>query len=93
MQLTGKTKIFGKEIECKDGETRTFYSTTVASKNKEGEYVNFYMNVKFPNKEPKLKDGMVDLELEEAFLGTSLGKDEVVRPEVVVLKWKSATKK
>ena len=101
--VSGKIKVFKRDFEYKSekGETatRTFYSTTVSGKDKDGNYVNGYMDVKFPNKEPKAKEltdhdgySCIDIEATDAFLSARETKSGI-RFEIVVLKWKKAESK
>ena len=97
--VTGKMKVFRKELCWTNNEgkveTRVVYSTTISSKDKDGKYVNGYMDVKFPNKEPKDKDitktdyEFIDIDISDGFLSTRKTKDNL-RFEIVVLKWKKA---
>lgn len=87
--VTGQIKLWRKEIE-KDGNEYVFYSTTIGNKDKDGNYVNAYLDVVFPTNEPKTayfsgKDDM-NIDLKDAFLSTRK-RGERVSLVLVVTKW------
>lgn len=87
--VNGKIKLWRKEIE-KDGNSFVFYSTTIGNKDKEGNYINAYLDVVFTGKEPKSSDfgkkDDLDIELTDAFLSTRK-RGERVSIVLVVSKW------
>ena len=102
MELKGKITIFPelKERELEDGKTESFIACrgTISSKDKNDNYVNKSVNVKFAGKQfPKEKVNMLSpdecyqLEIEEGFLGVneySNSKGTHKELEIVVLKGK-----
>ena len=93
--VNGKIKLWRKEIE-KDEKEYVFYSTTIGNKDKEGNYVNAYLDVVFTQKEPKSNDfdkaGSMDIELKDAFLSTRK-RGERVSLVLVVQKWAKSLQK
>lgn len=90
--VTGQIKLWRKEIE-KDGKEYVFYSTTIGNKDKEGNYINAYLDVVFVGKEPKeFTDNHADIELKDAFLSTRK-RGERVSIVLVVNKWAKSTPK
>lgn len=93
--LTGLMRVYAREVPCKKGKPTTFlkYSTSLGVKNEDGEWDNFYLNVRFMKGDsPQADDGMCfEIEIEKAFLTfeafrTKSG-DEIRMPVVVVQEW------
>ena len=93
--LTGLMRVYAREVPCKKGKPTTFlkYSTSLGVKNEDGEWDNFYLNVRFMKGDsPEADDGMCfEIEIEKAFLTfeafRTKGGDEVRTPVVVVQEW------
>ena len=88
--ITGEMRIYAKEVEVKKGKQRTtrliFNGCVGASKDEDGNYLNYYMPVNFSNevkkKLPKsLGDGdCVDCVIKEAWIKAYKDKDDYTRP-------------
>ena len=63
MDIHGKVIVFVRDFKNKDGSIKKLCSTSVGSKDKDGKYVNYNMDVRFagsqfpPETLEKLKDG------------------------------------
>ena len=93
--LTGLMRVYAHEVPCKKGKPTTFlkYSTSLGVKNEDGEWDNFYLNVRFMKGDsPEADDGeCIEIEIEKAFLTfeayrTKSG-NEIKTPVVVVQEW------
>ena len=93
-RLTGLMRVYAKELPCK-GKPTTFlkYYTSLGVRNEDGEWDNFYLNVRFMKGDsPEADDGMCfEIEIEKAFLTfdafrTKSG-DEIKTPVIVVQEW------
>lgn len=93
-RLTGLMRVYAREVPCRSKPT-TFlkYSTSLGVKNEDGEWDNFYFNVRFMKGDsPEADDGeCIEIEIEKAFLTfeafrTKSG-DEIKIPVVVVQEW------
>ena len=93
--LTGLMRVYAREVPCKTGKPTTFlkYSTSLGVKNEDGEWDNFYFNVRFMKGDsPEADDGeCIEIEIEKAFLTfeayrTKSG-NEIKTPVVVVQEW------
>lgn len=92
--LTGLMHVYAREMPCR-GKPTTFlkFSTSLGVKNENGEWDNFYLNVRFMKGDsPEAEDGMsFEIEIEKAFLTfeayrTKSG-DDIKMPVVVVQEW------
>ena len=68
-QITGDTMIFRKDFD-----DRQAYSTTISKKNKDGEYENAYIDVKF-KKDVKLEN-KTKININNAWLTFYINKDK-----------------
>ena len=93
-RLTGLMRVYAKELPCK-GKPTTFlkYSTSLRGENEDGEWDNFYLNVRFMKGDsPEAEDGMCfEIEIEKAFLTFEVYRtksgNEIRTPVVVVQEW------
>ena len=93
--LTGLMRVYAQEVPCKRGKPTTFlkYSTSLGVKNEDGEWDNFYLNVRFQRGDsPEAEDGACfEIEIEKAFLTFEVYRtrsgNENRTPVVVVLEW------
>ena len=94
-RFTGLMRVYAREVPYKRGKPTTFlkYSTSLGAKNEDGEWDNFYLNVRFMKGDsPEADDGMCfEIEIGKAFLTfeafrTKSG-DEIRTPVVVVQEW------
>ena len=93
--LNGLMRVYAREVPCKRGKPTTFlkYSTSLGVKNEDGEWDNFYLNVRFMKGDsPEADDGTCfEIEIAKAFLTFDIfqTKDgrEIKTPVIVVQEW------
>lgn len=88
MQISGKTMIFRKDHESRDG-TWYSYSTTVSSKRQDGSYINAFMDVKF--RKGVVVENKSKINVKDGFIAarefTANGGQTVQKPELVILEF------
>ena len=94
--LTGRMRVYAQEVNYKkNGKPASFlkFSTSIGIKNEEGEWDNFYFNVRFMKGDAPEVDGGVNFEIDisRAFLTfetfTTKDDEEVKTPVIVVQEW------
>lgn len=86
--ISGTMRIFGNEVGA--GKKKfTKFSTSIGSKNEDGEWSNFYFDLRFAGKAEKPEDdGEHWIEVKEAFLAvdefTNKNKIRIVKPVIVI---------
>lgn len=79
--ISGNMRIFGNEIEySKKGKKSSFvkYSTSVGTKDEDGDYVNAYLDVQFTKDcgyDPDGATGELHVQVNKAFLGVDYWDD------------------
>lgn len=77
--LTGKMKIYKRVLEEGKDDGKIVYSTILAStKDQDGNFTNFYVDVTF-RKGIELKADVSQIEMSKGWLKTYVGKDNVKR--------------
>ena len=94
--LTGRMRVYAQEVQYKkNGKPASFlkFSTSLGLKNDDGEWDNFYFNVRFMKGDAPVVDGGMNFEIEigKAFLTfetfqTKTG-EEIKTPVIVVQEW------
>lgn len=94
--LTGRMRVYAREVNYKKkGKPASFlkFSTSIGIKNEEGEWDNFYFNVRFMKGDaPEVDGGMnFEIDISRAFLTfetfTTKDDEEVKTPVIVVQEW------
>ena len=94
--LTGRMRVYAQEVKYKKkGKPASFlkFSTSIGIKNEDGEWDNFYFNVRFmKGDEPEADGGMnFEIDIAKAFLTfetfTNKYDEEVKTPVIVVQEW------
>lgn len=91
-KIEGNMNVYTNRLESKNGKPWYKSSVSIASTDKEGNWHNFYIDLKFVGKkaeEPK-EEGKHIIEISNAFLSTDYWydkkeKEERVKPVIVVL--------
>ena len=81
MDVTGKIKVFAKQIETKNG-IFTAYSGSIGSKNQDGEWDNAYIPIRF-RKGVTVEDGTT-IDVKNGFL-TVQTREDYNRPMLMVM--------
>lgn len=94
--LTGLMRVYAQEVKYKkNGKPASFlkFSTSIGIKNEDGEWGNFYFNVRFMKGDAPEADGGMNFEIDiaKAFLTfetfqTKTG-EEIKTPVIVVQEW------
>lgn len=82
--VSGKMRVWGKEIETKKSSFVS-YSTSVGSKNENGEYDNVYYNVRFKKDEAPDLLGSFIIDVKKGFLTVTTDKEGSTYPAVMIL--------
>lgn len=77
MQITGLCRIFKKELNGKE-----LYSTTISSKNQNGEWDKMYLNVQLPKN--TILDNNTDINITKGFLSFYKNKNGIAMPKIVI---------
>lgn len=77
MNVLGDVRIFKKELNGKE-----LYSTTISSKNQNGEWDRMYLSVQLP-RNVVLENG-TDINITKGFLSFYKNKDGLTMPKVVI---------
>ena len=85
--VSGKMRLWGREVENKNGGTFYTYSTSIGSKNEDGEFENIYFNVRFVKDTDPLCEGAIDIEIKRGFLTVTKDRDGKLYPTVMVLEY------
>lgn len=93
LALTGDITIFKKEGKTQAGKDWKLFSTTIGSKDQDGKYTNYYLNVNFTKDVDVSKYGeQTKVLVQDAFLSTTPAKDkdgkDYVRLDLVIKKAK-----
>lgn len=80
LQLIGTTRIFAKEVNEK-----TFYSTSISTKNLDGTYDRMYITVQFP-KDTVIQNN-TDITILDSFLSFYKDKNGLPKLKIVVMKF------
>lgn len=93
LALTGDITVFKKEGKTAQGREWKLFSTTIGSKDQDGKYTNFYLNVNFTKDVDVSKFGeQTKILVQDAFLSTTPAKDkegkDFVRLDLVIKKAK-----
>lgn len=94
--LTGRMRVYAQEVKYKKGGKRASFlkfSTSLGVKDEDGNWSNFYFNVRFMKGDAPEADGGMNFEIDisRAFLTfetfTTKDDEEVKTPVIVVLEW------
>lgn len=80
LQIAGTTRIFAKEVNGK-----TFYSTSISTKNLDGTYDRMYISVQFP-KDTVIQNN-TDVMILDSFLSFYKDKNGLAKLKLVVMKF------
>lgn len=80
--ISGKMTVWGNRVGSKNEFIA--YSTTVSSKNVDGQYVNAYLNVRFKKDDDPDATGRIDINVKSGFISCAVGTDGVNRLHVYV---------
>lgn len=82
--ITGEMRVYGREVEYKKTSFMS-YSSSVGSKNEDGEYDNVYFNVRFRKDEHPDLEGAFTINVKAGFLTVTTDKKGNCYPAVMVL--------
>lgn len=89
--ISGKMRVWGKEVEYGKNKSFMSYSTSVGKKNDDDEYDNIYFDVRFKKDEHPDIDEAFMINIKKGFITLYVGGDGIARPSVMVLDYKIAS--
>lgn len=85
--VSGKAIVFGNTFKTKKGSFIS-YSTTISSKNEDGDYDRVYVKVRFKKDDDPETEGRFDIKIKSGFLAVDAYEnkkgDQVTQPVLVV---------
>ena len=85
--ISGKMRLWGRALENKTGDPFYLYSTSIGSKNEDGEFENIYFNVRFVKDTDPLCEGAIDIEIKRGFLTVTKDRGGKLYPTVMVMEY------
>ena len=73
--ITGKCRVWGKEVEYGKNKSFMSYSTSIGKKNDDEEYDNVYFNVRFKKDEHPDIEGAFNINIKHGFLTLTVDND------------------
>lgn len=82
--ISGRMSVYGNVFNGKNGSKRMAYSTTLSCSD-EGDWYNFYFDVKFRKDEAPGVQGAFDIIVKEGFLKLNVSKSGELYPAIMIL--------